>query len=154
ALAATSKKPIVHVSMISYALSDYSRALRAELPHLSFLQESDKAIGAIRSIADYAERMRAPATVPAPGASKTGALQLRKILQSRKTAGAIRTLSEVESKALLKPYGIRGPQEALAGSEWEAVAIARQIGYPVVAKAVASALAHKSDVGGVALGLS
>ncbi len=41
----------------------------------------------------------------------------------------------------------------LEASGDEAVSVARQIGYPVVAKAVAKGLVHRSDVGGVILGL-
>jgi acetyltransferase len=63
-------------------------------------------------------------------------------------------LNEVDSKALLRVYGIRCPKEGVAQSEKEAVALAERIGYRVVAKAVSAALAHKSDVGGVMLGLS
>jgi acetyltransferase len=72
----------------------------------------------------------------------------------RSEGGEPSALNEVESKALLRAYGIRGPREDIARSEAEAVAIAARIGYPVVAKAVSATLAHKSDVGGVVLGLT
>jgi acetyltransferase len=64
-----------------------------------------------------------------------------------------RTLNEIDSKALLRAYGVRTPREGLARSEREAIALAARIGHPVVAKAVSAALAHKSDAGGVILGL-
>jgi succinyl-CoA synthetase beta subunit len=63
-------------------------------------------------------------------------------------------LSEVESKALLEVYGIAAPREALVCSEAEAVRTAKKIGFPVVAKLVSPALAHKSDIGAVILGLN
>jgi acetyltransferase len=75
------------------------------------------------------------------------------ILRRHKGAPGAATLSEIDSKALLKAYGLRCPQEAIAKSASEAVAIARRIGYPVVAKAVGAALAHKTEMGGVVLGL-
>jgi acetyltransferase len=62
-------------------------------------------------------------------------------------------LSEVESKALLNAYGIASPKEGLAGSEREAAALAKRVGFPVVAKIVSAELAHKSDAGGVMLDL-
>ncbi len=68
-------------------------------------------------------------------------------------ASGQKTLSEVESKSLLKVYGIASPKEGLAKSEREAVMLAKKIGFPVVAKIVSADLAHKSDLGGVALGL-
>jgi len=56
ALAPHTKKPIVHVTMISHGLNDYSRALRAQLPNIGFLQEVDKTLRTVRAIATYASR--------------------------------------------------------------------------------------------------
>src|SRR6202008_2892827 len=61
---------------------------------------------------------------------------------------------EVESKQLLKAYGIPISQEAIAQSSAEAVKIAKNIGFPVVAKGVSPDILHKSDVGGVVLNLN
>jgi acetate---CoA ligase (ADP-forming) len=60
ALAARSKKPITHVTMISHGLNDYARALREQLPHIGFMQEIDKAQRAVRAIAAYAQRAAKP----------------------------------------------------------------------------------------------
>jgi acyl-CoA synthetase (NDP forming) len=62
-------------------------------------------------------------------------------------------LPEYKSKRLLADYGIAIPQGRLARSSGEAVSFARELGFPVVLKAQAAALPHKSDVGGVLLGL-
>jgi acyl-CoA synthetase (NDP forming) len=58
ALAPRTKKPIVHVTMISHGVNDYARALREQLPHIGFMQEVDKTLRAVRAIATYAERAR------------------------------------------------------------------------------------------------
>jgi acyl-CoA synthetase (NDP forming) len=58
ALAQRTKKPILHVTMISHGLTDYSRALREQLPNIGFMQEVDKTLRAVRAIAAYAERAR------------------------------------------------------------------------------------------------
>jgi acetyltransferase len=63
-------------------------------------------------------------------------------------------LDEIDSKKLLRTNGISCPKETVAKSECEAVAAAQKIGFPVVAKAVSSALAHKSDAGAVKLNLA
>jgi acyl-CoA synthetase (NDP forming) len=63
-------------------------------------------------------------------------------------------LSEVESKQLLAPLGIRVPSGALAATPQDALEIANKIGYPVVLKAQSPLLPHKSDVGGVILDIS
>jgi acyl-CoA synthetase (NDP forming) len=60
-------------------------------------------------------------------------------------------LAEHEAKALLAPLGLRIPRGRLATNASEAIAIANEVGYPVVLKAQARALPHKSDVGGVAI---
>lgn len=58
ALARRTAKPIVHVTMISHGLTDYSRALREQLPHIGFMQEVDKTLRTVRAIATHAERAR------------------------------------------------------------------------------------------------
>ncbi len=62
-------------------------------------------------------------------------------------------ISEHRAKALLKQIGIPIPQGALARSLEDAVRIARSINFPVVLKAQAIDLPHKSDVGGVILSI-
>ncbi|MGB6192443.1 MAG: acetate--CoA ligase family protein, partial [Terracidiphilus sp.] len=62
-------------------------------------------------------------------------------------------LSEAESKKILTKIGIRIPEGSVAACAEEAVRIAGQIGYPVVLKAQSANLPHKSDVGGVILGV-
>lgn len=63
-------------------------------------------------------------------------------------------LNEVESKQLLEEAGISTTRARLATSRGEAEAAAREIGFPVVLKVVSPDIAHKSDVGGVALNLA
>jgi len=63
-------------------------------------------------------------------------------------------LAEYQGKAWLAAAGLAIPKGALARSVDEALAVAADIGYPVVIKAQASELAHKSDVGGVIVGLA
>jgi acetate---CoA ligase (ADP-forming) len=58
------------------------------------------------------------------------------------------------SKKVLAAAGIRIPDGALAGTPDEAATLARQIGYPVVLKAQAASLSHKTEAGGVALNLT
>jgi acetate---CoA ligase (ADP-forming) len=63
-------------------------------------------------------------------------------------------LAEYRAKELLAPLGIRFPVGRLAKTLAEAQAVAAQIGMPVVLKAQSKDLPHKSDAGGVELGLS
>jgi acyl-CoA synthetase (NDP forming) len=61
---------------------------------------------------------------------------------------------EYRGKAMFAEAGIAVPRGALARSSNDAVAVARDLGFPVVLKAQAAALMHKSDVGGVAVGIA
>jgi len=62
-------------------------------------------------------------------------------------------LTETESKQLLKEAGIDVVETHLATSPQEAVSIASKIGFPAVLKIVSTGVIHKSDSGGVKLGL-
>jgi acyl-CoA synthetase (NDP forming) len=62
-------------------------------------------------------------------------------------------LTELESKALLSEAGIPIVETKLAASKEEAIAISKRLGFPVALKIVSPDIAHKSDVGGVKLGL-
>ncbi len=75
---------------------------------------------------------------------------VREVLEGVREQGRLQ-LSEGEGKRILKAYGLNVPEEGLAHSPDEAVAIARGIGYPVVMKVESPDIAHKTDVGGVAV---
>ena len=62
-------------------------------------------------------------------------------------------LDEAESLALLDAWGVPSVPHALAASEEEILAAAGRLGWPVALKTAMSGLLHKSDVGGVVLGL-
>lgn len=65
-----------------------------------------------------------------------------------------RNLMEHESLELLKEYNIPLLKHILAKNEKEAIEAAREINYPVVLKIVSKDILHKSDVGGVKVGLN
>ncbi len=63
------------------------------------------------------------------------------------------TLTERESKKFLETYGIPVVETHIAGSASEAGNVAERLGYPVVLKIHSPEITHKSDCGGVLLGL-
>jgi acyl-CoA synthetase (NDP forming) len=150
--AATAKKPIAFVTPTTHGQTDYSRGIRAKAPNVSFLQEANKGLRAIANVTRRDERERL-ARDARDDASRT-AEQRAAAAQLHARAGAeASALNEADSKAILRAYGVATPQEALVTSPADAVAAAERIGYPVVLKAVADTLTHKSDVGGVVLNL-
>ena len=64
------------------------------------------------------------------------------------------SLLEPEAYAVCKQYDVRVPPFKLAETLQDAVDAANQIGYPVVLKVVSAQILHKSDIGGVMLGVS
>ena len=147
-IAADASKPVVFIAIASYGVNDYGRALRAELPHLTFLQEPDRALRTIAIATEYLSRLGAPDPEPSRPRPEGGEL-VRKFLRLPSNS-----LDEKRSKQLLSIYGISGPREEFAKSEEEAIAAASRIGFPVALKVVSAGIPHKSDVGGVALNLA
>lgn len=110
-------------------------------------RSADRALRALRHVAAYGESLEraaraqrqgaAPQAVPLPGAVPPNGI-----------------FAEYQGKRWLTQAGLATPRGELATSADEAVRIAREIGFPVVLKAQASELPHKSDVGGVLVGLA
>ncbi len=65
----------------------------------------------------------------------------------------IREVGEAEAKAVLEAYGFVTPKGAIATTADQAANVADQLGYPVVMKIWSPDIVHKTDVGGVRIGL-
>ncbi len=63
------------------------------------------------------------------------------------------SLTEVESKQILKEAGIDSTKIKLAQTRDEAISLSKEIGFPVALKIVSPDVLHKTDAGGVKLGL-
>ena len=68
--------------------------------------------------------------------------------------GKAKVITEESAKQILEKYGIRVPDHALVSNANEAEESARRIGFPIVAKIVSEDILHKTDVGGVKVGLN
>ena len=75
---------------------------------------------------------------------------MRLIIDNARETGWI---MEPDAKRLLSLAGLTVPDFVLAATASEAVAAAQRIGYPVAAKVVSAKILHKSEVGGVAVGV-
>ncbi|HXH23471.1 MAG TPA: acetate--CoA ligase family protein [Dehalococcoidia bacterium] len=78
---------------------------------------------------------------------------LAEVVSAARSQGR-RLLNEVEAKQVLAEAGVPVVPAKLARTRDEAVALAREAGFPVALKVVSLDIAHKSDVGGVKLGLA
>src|SRR5208283_1590424 len=84
--------------------------------------------------------------------SASGRIKVSEFVQRARAAGRT-LLNEFEAKQLLAHYGIPVVETRAAENEEQAVAIANEIGYPVVLKLLSNTIAHKTDVDGVRLRL-
>ena len=114
--AAGAEKPIAFVTPVSHGQTDYSRALRARAPHVSFLQEANKALRAIAAVARARECERLAGSAQASNEPRTPerAQTIERLVA--RASGTSTALDEAESKALLRLYGIAAPAEALVTS--------------------------------------
>ncbi len=64
-----------------------------------------------------------------------------------------KVITEELSKSILKTYGVKVPPFALVTSAEDAAKQAKKIGFPLVMKVVSPQILHKTDVGGVKVGL-
>jgi acetyl coenzyme A synthetase (ADP forming)-like protein len=64
------------------------------------------------------------------------------------------SIGDSEARTILQAYGLRIPRSEIAATPDQAVKIASQIGYPIVLKIASPDILHKTDVGGVKVGLS
>lgn len=148
-MASRASKPVIYISAMSIGFSDFTKGLRKSLPHLAVMQGMDRAVTAIKSLLAYARlRKEVPDLV---SSSKPAA---RAVLEKALASARGAALDEVASKKLLKAYGIPVSKEGIAQTAADAVKIAKQIGFPVVAKVVSAEILHKSDIGGVVLNLN
>ena len=77
---------------------------------------------------------------------------VRKILDQAKVAGR-EALTAPEARGVCEAYGITIPKEGVATSAEEAVKLASGIGFPVVMKIVSPQILHKTEAGGVIVGV-
>ncbi|NLD74284.1 MAG: CoA-binding protein [Chloroflexi bacterium] len=63
------------------------------------------------------------------------------------------TIGDTEAQAILKAYGITTPKSDVGATPDETVRLCREIGYPVVLKIASPDILHKSDVGGIIVGV-
>jgi acetyltransferase len=140
---------VIYISAMSIGFTEYTKALRKSLPNIAVMQGMDRAVGAIKSLIEYAKLRKEVPDILSSSKPSARAL-LEKTLKNADGAA----LDEVASKKLLRAYGIPISKEEIAQSAADAANIAKKIGFPVVAKVVSPDILHKSDIGGVVLNLN
>ena len=126
----------------------------AGIPAFSY---PDSAARAFKSMWNYSYNLRGlyetPFSADDPAVLNDRKDKARQLIEGAALSGRA-LLTELESKEILKLYGIPTVPTLLAKSEDEAVEKTKVIGFPVVLKLHSETVTHKTDVGGVQLNLA
>jgi acyl-CoA synthetase (NDP forming) len=144
-------RPLAVVWMNEWYQGPGSDVLDAD-PRVCMFRSADRCFATLRAWFDWHEgraRRQTEAGRRSPLSAEPAA---RAILSEARGHGA--ALSETDSKRILACYGIPIPQEILARDPEQAVLAANRIGGPVAIKIVSPDILHKTEAGGVQLGLS
>lgn len=139
AIIETAPRPVVVVSNVLTDVSEFGRTVQRDAGYPHVLGGIEHGMTAIGNAVRWAERRGgepAPDVVPVD-------------LPERPSG----TWAEHRAACFLAAHGVPVVPSRLVGDADAAVDAAREFGYPVVLKAAADDLAHKSDIGGVRLGL-
>ncbi len=117
----------------------------ARIPNFSF---PERAVAIVRTMVDYAEGRRRPA-----GETPTFPVDRGRAENIFRDADDHRHLIDAQALGVVEAYGIRVPRTGLAHTAREALDIAAELKYPVVLKAAAPDLLHKSDIGAIKVGI-
>ncbi len=126
----------------------------AELDGIPFLYGgTENVLRAVAALIRYAEFQRERARRRSAGATASSPTEATERARALVQAAGSRPLTEREGKEILALYGIATAPERLATTADEAVAAAEAIGYPVVLKIESPQITHKTEAGGVRLGI-
>jgi acetyl coenzyme A synthetase (ADP forming)-like protein len=147
-IARRSHKPILCCFMGIIDVSSGVKYLQENgVPVFKFPENAAKAFGALYQYSRWLNRQRM-----AQFELRHDRQRASQIVQDWLAAGKTH-IGELEGIELLKCYGFNVLPNALAKTGDEAAAIAQETGFPVVLKVVSAQILHKSDAGGVVLGL-
>lgn len=128
-------KPLIVYGRMAQNVTEEGRKFQQEAG-VPFMQGLPETVRALRALVRYGEALRRPVV---------------RILPAR---GKAENLSGPPFDRLLASNGLILPKSTLARTPEEAAAVAADVGFPVAVKIVSPQASHKTEVGGVALGLA
>jgi acetyltransferase len=111
----------------------------------------ERAVASLKAMADYQAWLGLPQQTPTQFSADKSVVEAA--FAKTRAEGRVE-LNAVECADILKAYGFTLPANQLCRTEDDAVAFATKIGFPVVMKIASPDISHKSDVGGVKVGLA
>ncbi len=148
-LGKTSEKPLIASFMGFEETSNIIKILkRGQVPNYAF---PEAAAFVLKSMYDYNLILSLPAEEHVPKV-KIDEAEIKGIIEKARSKGRS-NLTIDESIKVAKAAGIPVPKATIARSKKEAGELAEEIGYPIVMKIVSPDILHKTDIGGVILGV-
>ncbi len=142
------EKPVLASFIGAKEVARGNRILGAgRIPYYSFPEEAAAALQVMLQQHEWMNREEEK-PVRKSADRERGALTL---LAAQK-AGRLK-LNEMEARQVVAAYGLPLPASYLAFNADEAVRFAEEIGYPLVMKIISPDILHKSDIGGVVVGI-
>lgn len=147
-LSQRTEKPVLACFMGEAEVEVGVKILRQyDVPNYAF---PERAASALRAMADYREIRKLPQ--PEYVHYDVDNAAIRNVLDKTLEDGRY-SIGDSEAWNILKAYDLKTPRSELAKTSDEAVELAAEIGYPVVLKIASPDILHKTDVGGVRVGL-
>jgi acetyl coenzyme A synthetase (ADP forming)-like protein len=148
-IARNSIKPILCAFMGVVDVSDGVKLLQKhKVPVYQFPESAARSLGALRQGMKWLFRKILPQYNLVYDREKAAGIIEKYMKEGRKVLG------ELDGNEILKCYGFKTIPMALSKTAEEAVQIADKLGYPIVMKIVSPQIMHKSDAGGVKVGLN
>ncbi len=110
----------------------------------------ERAVDALRAMVEYRDHKDQP--MPEFEELDVDREAVRDVFAKVRAEGRV-SIGDFEARRILQAYGLRTPETKLAETPEQAVEMAGEIGYPVVLKIASPDILHKTDVGGVRVGL-
>jgi len=143
------EKPVLMVFLGSVdAMPERKELVNCNLPDYP---SPERAVAALRAMHEYAAWRRRPARIVAH--FPVNRHRVERIISRHLKTNHFQ-IGEVESKEILRAYDFNVPNGQVGNTPEEAVEVAERIGFSVAMKIVSPDVVHKSDVGGIKLGVS
>jgi len=143
-------KPLFAVYMGGESLEEGCRLLsNSGIPCYTF---PEVAIGAVKGLARYAEIRSAPKALGPPVFEGVNPQRVRDVFTAVRADNRVVLLGS-EAAEVVRAYGVPAAATKLVTRAEDAVRAAEEIGYPVVLKVASPKIIHKTDIGGVRIGL-
>ena len=155
-IAATTKKMLM-VNWIAPPAVAVSILREHRIPVFPDPAKGIRSLGALVKYVRRRERYLARKTAKAKVHQETAASEQRRekakqVIQEARQQGR-KALTEGEAKAILELYGVSVPKRQLAKNAKTAAQAAQEMGFPVVMKIASADITHKTEAGGVRLGI-